>query len=443
MSVIFGKEFVWGVSTAAYQIEGAVADDGRGPSIWDAFSHTPGKVMRGETGDVACDHYHRYMEDCDLMQQLGVDAYRFSTSWSRIVPDGAGPVNPRGLDFYDRLVDALLEREITPWLCLYHWDLPQALQERGGWANRDCANRFADYAAIVSRQFADRVTHFVTFNEPNVFVLAGYAAGLHAPGIADLPTALKAAHTVNLAHGHAVSVVRSTAPGSKLGVVVNQQPARAASTSEADEAAAALYDQMWNRAFADPMILGHYPDSLHPMFAPFIEDGDMKEIAQPSDFLGVNHYAPQYVRSDPATPGGIARTEPPRGTERTMMGWEIAPDVFRDTLISEHERYRLPVYVTENGMASEDTLAADGSVEDDLRISYLERYTAAVAEAREAGADIRGYFVWSLLDNFEWAEGYRPRFGLIHTNYTTLKRTPKASFDWLRNRIAAARSETR
>lgn len=435
----FGRDFVWGVSTASYQIEGAAAEDGRRPSIWDTFAHTPGRVARGETGDVACDHYHRYVEDCDLMHQLGIGAYRFSTSWSRILPDGTGAANAKGLEFYDRLVDALLERGIAPWLCFYHWDLPQAIQDRGGWANRDCAAWYADYAALVGRHFADRIGHFVTFNEPNVFILAGHVVGIHAPGIADLSTGLRAAHSVNLAHGAAVEALRAVAPDAKLGVVVNQAPTRAATNSTDDQAAATLLDALWNRAFADPMILGRYPEALHPMFAPFIDEGDLARIAQPTDFLGINHYAPQYVRSNPAIPGGVGRAHPPAGAERTMMGWEVAPEVFRDTLVAEHARYGLPVFVTENGMASEDAVAPDGTVHDAQRISYLDRYIAAAGEARAAGADVRGYFVWTLMDNFEWAEGYHPRFGLVHTDYATLKRTPKSSFEWYRQKIVAER----
>ncbi len=424
-------DFIWGASTAAYQIEGAAREDGRGPSIWDVFSHTPGKVKTGETGDVACDHYHRYKEDIALMRDLDLDAYRFSVSWPRVLPTGEGAANEKGLDFYSRLIDALLEAGIEPWLCLYHWDLPQALHERGGWTSRDSAGWFGAYADLLARRFGGRIARWVTFNEPNVFTIAGYATGLHAPGVSDIGAMLAAAHNVNRAHGRAVDAIRA-ATRAPVGIVCNQQPARAQRPGTDDDASAAFLDLVWNRMFADPMILGDYPEGLKPLFAPLISDGDLAAIKRPLDFFGLNHYSPVYVRNDPAAPGGLSLAEAPEGAPRTMMGWEIAPDAFRDTLITEHQRYQLPIVVTENGIAFRDAVGLDGRVNDQGRIEYLASYLSAVAQAIHAGARIDGYCVWSLLDNFEWAEGYEPRFGIVHVDYATQKRTPKDSYFWLK-----------
>ncbi|NWG92393.1 MAG: beta-glucosidase [Parvularculaceae bacterium] len=433
------KGFIWGASTAAAQIEGAAAEDGRGPSIWDAFAATPGRIKDGSTGAVACDHYHRYKEDVALMKRLGLDAYRFSVSWSRVLPDGTGAANEKGLGFYDRLIDELLGKKIEPWLCLYHWDLPLALDRRGGWPNRDCAAWFADYAALMVRRFGDRVARWVTFNEPGVFTIAGYASGLHAPGVSDFSAMIAAQHTVNLAHGAAVEAIRAGAPKAVVGVVCNQQPARPQTASEEDKAAAGLFDLIWNRTFADPMILGDYPDGLKPFFAALLRDGDLEHINRPLDFLGLNHYSPTYIKHDPAAPGGIGLGKPPEGAPVTMMGWEIAPKAFAQTLIQEHARYKLPIVVTENGMADRAEVGPDGTVADDDRIDYLAKYIGAVASAVESGARIDGYFVWSLIDNFEWAEGFEPRFGLVHVDYATQKRTPKDSYYWLGDEIARLR----
>lgn len=432
----FPKSFIWGASTAAYQIEGAAREDGRGPSIWDTFSHTPGKVKTGDTGDVACDHYHRYKEDIALMRELGIKAYRFSVSWPRVLPEGEGAANEKGLAFYGRLIDALLEAGIEPWLCPYHWDLPQALHERGGWTDRRSADWFGGHADLLARRFGDRVARWATFNEPNVFVLLGYGAGLHAPGVSDVSAMLSAAHNVNRAHGAAIDAIRgkSNAP---IGIVCNQQPVRASRPGTDDDAAAVFLDLVWNRMFADPMILGAYPEGLAGMFEPLLQSEDIEAIRRPLDFFGLNHYSPVYVRSDPAAPGGLALAEAPRSAPKTMMGWEIAPDAFRDTLIFEHQRYGLPIVVTENGIAFEDAVDSSGRVSDPGRTDYLSSYIGAVAEAMKAGARIDGYFVWSLLDNFEWAEGYVPRFGLVHVDYATQKRTPKDSFHWLRHNISS------
>lgn len=430
----FSKDFIWGASTAAYQIEGAAREDGRGPSIWDVFSHRPGMVKNGDTGDVACDHYHRYREDVALMRDLGLRAYRFSVSWSRVLPAGEGGANEKGLDFYSRLIDALLEAGIEPWLCLYHWDLPQALHARGGWTERQSADWFGAYAEVLAARFGARVARWVTFNEPNVFILLGYGVGAHAPGLSDTGALFSAAHNVNRAHGAAVDAIRahSRAP---VGVVCNQQPVRAHRLGTDDSGAAILLDLIWNRMFADPMILGAYPPGLAPFIDQLLRDGDLASIRRPIDFLGVNHYSPVYVRSDPDKPGGMALADAPVGAPRTMMGWEIAPDAFCETLVQDSRRYDLPIVITENGVAMEDVMGPDGRVDDSGRIAYFAAYLRAVADAISAGARIDGYFAWSLLDNFEWAEGYGPRFGLVHIDYATQKRTPKRSFGWLKAAI--------
>jgi beta-glucosidase len=431
----FPKNFIWGASTAAYQIEGAANEDGRGASIWDVFSQSPGKVKTGETGDVACDHYHRYKEDIALMRDLGLSVYRFSVSWPRVLPLGEGAPNEKGLDFYGRLIDGLLESGVEPWLCLYHWDLPQALHLRGGWTDRRAADWFGAYAELLARRFGGRVARWVTFNEPNVFTIAGYATGVHAPGVADIGAMFAAAHNVNRAHGRAVDAIRTFAR-TPIGVVCNQQPVRPHRPGTDDEASAAFADLVWNRMFADPMILGAYPEGLAPVFAPLTQEGDLAGIRRPLDFFGLNHYSPVYVKSDPAAPGGLALADAPEGAPRTMMGWEIAPDAFRETLVKEHKRYGLPIVVTENGVAFRDVVGPDGRISDEGRIDYLADYLGAVADAIKDGARIDGYCVWSLLDNFEWAEGYTPRFGIVHVDYATQKRTPKASFRWLKSVIA-------
>ncbi|MEK7265994.1 MAG: family 1 glycosylhydrolase, partial [Pseudomonadota bacterium] len=320
------------------------------------------------------------------------------------------------------------------WLCLYHWDLPQALHEKGGWTNHDIAGWFEDYASLLGGRFGSRVARWATFNEPGVFTSAGYAVGYHAPGVADFGAYLAAAHNVNRAHGAAVKALRANVKG-QIGVVCNQQPARPASPSEDDKAAAALYDLFWNRTFADPMIIGSYPDGLAPFFGSLIKDGDLEAIRQPLDYLGINHYSPTYVKSDPAAPGGLSLGKPPADAPVTMMGWEIAPKAFAQTLIQEHARYKLPIVVTENGVADRAEVGADGKVDDALRIDYLSKYIGAVASAIDAGARVDGYFVWSLIDNFEWAEGFEPRFGVVHVDFKTQKRTPKRSFEWMREEI--------
>ena len=428
----FPRDFVWGASTAAYQIEGAHDAEGRGPSIWDAFSAEAGRVKNGDTGNIACDHYNRYREDVGLMREAGFSAYRFSVSWPRILPEGRGRVNAAGLDFYDRLTDELLESGIEPWLCLYHWDLPLALHEAGlGWTNREIVPHFADYAGILAARLGDRVPRWATFNEPNMFTMLGYGAGIHAPGVRDRNAWLDAVHSVNLSHGAAVRRLRETLPKSALiGSVPNIQPVLPVSDNAADRDAAARMDAAMNRATADPVFLGRYDPITRDWLGDRLRPGDEEAIFAPLDWLGLNHYSPQYAAARDNV-WGFRSAGPPDGAETTLMGWHVSPAAFRDTLIDTAKRYSQPVYVTENGMADSVEPGLDGTVMDKGRISYLDRYLDAVLEARAAGADIRGYLVWSMLDNFEWAMGYGPRFGIVHVDYKTLRRTPKASFRWL------------
>lgn len=423
-------DFIWGVSTSSYQIEGAVDEDGRGPSVWDGFCRQPGRIANGDTGDVACDHYHRYREDIDLMHKMGVGAYRFSVAWPRVLPAGRGAVNEAGLAFYDRLIDGLLEARIEPWLCLYHWDLPQALQDQDGWLNRDIVGWFADYAALLGRRFGDRVRRFATFNEPSVFTLFGYGFAWHPPGLVEPAALHRAIHHVNLAHGAAIDALRVSAPAARLGAVHNVQPSRAAGSQPGDEDAARLLGAYWNHAFPDPQILGHYPRELAALIEPNVRPGDLERICRPVDWFGVNHYSPVYARADDKAPLGFAWADAPAGVKRSPIGWQIDPEAFRDTLIEVQRRYRLPIYVTENGAGAVETPNAAGEVADEERIAYLRAYIGALREANDAGADVHGYFVWSLLDNFEWGAGYANRFGLIHVDYATGRRLPKQSAHW-------------
>ncbi|HLJ63627.1 MAG TPA: GH1 family beta-glucosidase, partial [Stellaceae bacterium] len=384
-----------------------------------------------DTGDVACDHYHRYREDVAWMRRLGLRAYRFSTSWSRLVPAGRGRLNPAGLAFYDRLVDELMTAEIEPWCCLYHWDLPQALEEEGGWVARDMAHRFADYASLVGRRLGDRVRHFATFNEPNVVFLKGYAEGVFAPGIADKSSALKALHHLNLAHGLGVAALRDERAGLLLGNIHNLHPVAPGRDRAADIEAAALMDELWNRSFPDPQFLGTYSPRLATLLAPVMRAGDEAVIHQKLDYFAFNHYRPVRVVHDPAHPFGTGEIPPPAGAKITDMGWEIAPQALHQQLLEIKARYpALPVYITENGAAFADRVEEDGRIRDSSRIAYLSDYLRAVHEAMAAGVPVKGYFVWSLLDNFEWLQGYSKRFGLLHVDFATQIRRPKDSFDF-------------
>lgn len=431
----FPKDFVWGVSTAAYQIEGAVQEDGRGASIWDTFSHTPGKVAGGDTGDVACDHFHRYRQDVELMAELGVDAYRFSSAWPRIFPSGKGKANRRGLDYYSRLVDALLERGIEPWLCLYHWDLPQALEDEGGWTSRDTAYRFVDYAEVVAEHLGDRVGHFLMLNEPSVVALLGHLLGIHAPGRTDIADYAAATHHLNLATGLSLTRLREMGEW-RLGTVLNVEPVHGAENDERTDQVVALYDAFRNRNYIDPLLLGSYPEATLPLVQGYIESGDMEAIKQPLDMLGLNLYSRARVVPDQNSLVGFRQLDPPARAPRTDTNWEVYPDALFQQLIELKEHYgNPPVYVTENGAAFADRRGPDGSVDDPQRIRFLAGYLAALRRAMDAGADVRGYFVWSLLDNFEWAEGYAKRFGLVYVDYETQERVRKSSFDWFAETI--------
>lgn len=430
--------FLWGVSTSSYQVEGAVREDGRGPSIWDVRCYL-GKVDNHDTGDVACDHYHRYREDIGLMKALGVGAYRFSVAWPRLQPTGRGAVNPAGLAFYDRLIDGLLEAGIEPWLCLYHWDLPQALSDLGGWTNRDSHGWFADYATIVARRLGDRVTRFATFNEPSVFTLFGYAMDWGAPGLIDRDAHSRAIHHVNLAHGLALDAIRAQTPRASIGAIHNRQTILPETPGAANEAAAARLHDLWNLAFPEPQILGTYPPNLMPFLERSIQDGDLARIKRPNDWFGMNHYGPIYVRAAADTPWGFAWGNGPAEDSKTEIGWPVRAPMFRDELIETSRRYKLPVYVTENGYGSHDAPDAGGEIVDERRIAYLDRHISAMNEAIAMGADIRGYFVWSLLDNFEWGAGFANRFGLIYVDFATGERRIKASGRWFADMIAAQR----
>ncbi|MGH3322654.1 MAG: GH1 family beta-glucosidase [Streptosporangiaceae bacterium] len=443
----FPPGFLWGVSTAAYQIEGAVAEDGRGVSIWDAFSHTPGRVVHGDTGDIACDHYHRMKEDLDLLADLGVGAYRFSIAWPRVQPSGRGPVNERGLDFYRRLVDGLLERGIAPMVTMYHWDLPQALEDLGGWRDRDTAGRFADYAGIMFDALGDRVPLWITLNEPYCSAFHGYGSGRHAPGLRLGEGALAAAHHLLLAHGYAVEAFRVRRPrDSGVGLTLNFMPAEPLSQDAEDLAAADRANDLDNRWFADAVFLGRYPDSLVDFYGPisdfaFVRDGDLAAVSAPVDFLGVNSYFVNTVRAASVPPAERrvatdvgAELVGPCGPPVTGMGWPVRPDGLRDLLLWLRREYpRLPpVHITENGCAYNDYVDPEGRVNDEERIAYLDAHVRVAREAIDAGVDLRGYFCWSFMDNFEWAYGYSQRFGLVYVDYRTGRRTPKASFDWYR-----------
>ncbi|MER8012020.1 GH1 family beta-glucosidase [Streptomyces sp. NPDC094149] len=447
----FPEGFLWGAGTAAYQVEGATAEDGRGPSIWDAFCARPGAVLNGHSGDPAADHYHRYAEDVDLMARLGLRAYRFSVSWSRVQPDGRGPLNPAGLDFYARLVDALLDRGIIPALTLYHWDLPQALQEQGGWGARETAARFADYASAVACRLGDRVPLWATVNEPWCAAFLGHAAGVHAPGLVDPALSLRTAHHLMLAHGLAAQALRAAADSrARVSVSLNLSPVGAATDTTADHEAARRIDGLLNRMFTNPLLLGAYPDDVqadtsHMTDWSFVRPGDEHTIASPIDLLGVNYYFPMTVAEGDAAlgpspwPGAeTVRFRVPEERPVTAMGWPIEPAGLTKLLRWLHTRYpHIPLLVSENGAAFEDHVDRTGQVQDIERVCYLRDHLAAVHAAITAGVDVRGYFVWSLLDNFEWALGYSKRFGITYVDYTTQRRLFKSSARWYRDVMAA------
>lgn len=436
----FPPGFLWGTSTSAYQIEGSPLADGAGPSIWHRFAHTPGRVARGETGDVACDHYRRFREDVEWMRALGLTSYRFSISWSRVLPDGTGAVNPPGLDFYSRLADALLEAGIEPMATLYHWDLPAALDDRGGWLNRDSAAWFGEYADRCFGALDDRVRLWITINEPWVVTDGGYLHGVLAPGHRNVFEAPRAAHHLLLAHAAGVEAYRARGRH-QIGIALNIEPKYPATRSAADRHAAARADAYMNRHFADPIFLGRYPEELPSIYGEGWHDpapADLERMRVPIDFLGLNYYTRAVVRHDPAAwPEGAGRVKP-RGRVHTETGWEVYPPGLEDTLRRLADRYGpIPIFVTENGAAFDDPRPVRGVVRDEPRVRYLRAHIAAVARAMAAGVDVRGYYVWSLLDNFEWAHGYRKRFGLLRVDPRTLERIPKASARFYAAVIAA------
>jgi beta-glucosidase len=463
----FPSGFVWGTSTAAYQIEGAVRDDGRGASIWDTYSHTAGLVARGETGDVACDHYHRFEADLDLMASLGLPAYRFSVAWPRVMPTGTGPVNQAGLDFYRRLVDGLVSRGITPLVTLYHWDLPESLQVRGGWANRDIVDWFADYASVVAGAIGDVVPTFTTLNEPWCSAFLGHATGVHAPGVTDDETALRVAHHLNLAHGVGGAAIRAQSSHAAISISLNLAQVYPASSDPKDVEAARHVDGLANRIFLDPILRGSYPRDVVASTRAwcdwsFVHDGDLAAISAPVDILGINYYSPSRI-ADPrvvanradwptaagrwtsesggepvAWPGTNRAYSVPQPGPYTDMGWRVEPSSFRDLLTRVAGGYPgVPLMVTENGCAYADGPDEQGRIRDERRIGYLRDHLAAVHASIDDGADIRGYYVWSFMDNFEWSLGYAKRFGLVHVDYDTLERTPKDSAIWYAS-VAAA-----
>jgi beta-glucosidase len=439
--VPFPSDFLWGAATSAYQIEGAWDEDGKGESIWDRFSHTPGTIAHGDTGDVACDHYHRWRQDVDLMKKLGLKGYRFSIAWPRVLPEGRGRANDAGLDFYSELVDALFEASIQPFVTLYHWDLPQALQDEGGWPARPTAEAFVEYADLVTRRLGDRVKNWMTLNEPFVSAFVGYLEARHAPGHSDLGEALAAAHHLLLAHGWAVPVVRDNVPGAQVGIALNVSGQVPASPSFADRAAAWQRDGVVNRWFLDPLSGRGYPADIvaqhgHPM--DFVLPGDVEAIAVPLDLLGVNYYSRTIVRSTEVAEAENSPRTVIASPNRTEMGWEVYPEGLYNILARLHFDYRFPaLYVTENGAAYADEVSTDGSVHDPERAAYLGQHFRAAARAVAAGVPLKGYFVWSLLDNFEWGHGYSKRFGLVYVDYPTQRRVLKDSALWYSQIIAA------
>lgn len=441
----FPAGFHWGVATSAYQIEGAVSEGGRGESIWDTFARQPGAIRDGHTGAVATDHYHRWEQDVALMADLGVTAYRFSIAWPRIQPDGKGPANPAGLDFYSRLTDGLLARGITPVPTLYHWDLPQSLEDEGGWMARQTAERFAEYAGLAADRLADRLGLWITLNEPYVVTALGYALGIHAPGKALMLDALPTAHHQLLGHGLATAALRA-AGAQQVMITNNYAPAWPATDSEADLAATSAYDILQNRMFTDPVLLGRYPDltafGVGSDGLSCVRDGDLAVISAPIDGVGVNYYSPTRLSALPDSPLPF-QMEPIPGYPVTAFGWPVVPAGLTELLALLRDRYGAalpPLYITENGCSQRDQLAADGTVDDQARIDYLDGHIRAVHDAIAAGVDVRGYFEWTLTDNFEWGEGYHQRFGLVHVDHETQQRTPKASFAWYRDLIAAQRA---
>lgn len=442
----FPEGFLWGAATASYQIEGAWDADGKGESTWDRFAHTPGHVETGETGDVACDHYHRYAEDVALMRDLGLGSYRFSISWPRVIPDGKGAVNPAGLDFYDRLVDALLDAGIVPMATLYHWDLPQALQDEiGGWASREVVPHFSHYAEVMAKRLGDRVKLWTTHNEPYVVATNGHYTGSNAPGLRDLALSYQVAHHLLLSHGAAVPAIRAHGDAdTRVGIVLSLAPVEAATGSAEDQGAAQRYDAFYNRWYLDPVFKGAYPEDFLAELdrrdaAPTVASGDMATISAPTDYLGVNYYMRWIVRHDDRLPFPHCEPVNPSDARLTLAGWAIHPEGLYDLLARVDRDYRPPaLYVTENGAPFPDEIGADGGVHDADRIDYLRTHLAQVHRAIAEGLPVRGYFVWTLMDNFEWRHGYSRRFGIVYTDFDhDLRRIPKDSAYFYRSMVAA------
>jgi len=441
----FPAGFLWGAATSAYQIDGGVREGGRGASIWDTFAHTPGKTVRGDTGDIACDHFRQWPEDVALMGELGLDAYRFSVSWPRLQPGGTGPLNPRGVDFYRALLEGLRAAGIRPLVTLYHWELPQELEDAGGWPARDTAARFADFAAATVEALGDLAHDWITLNEPWCQAFLGYLNGIHAPGRQRLADAVAAAHHQNLAHGQAVRAIRAVRAEAQVGVANILTHIRPATERPEDVAAAQRVDLNNNRLFLDPMLRGRYPDAIHELYGAhglgeLVQAEDEAVIAAPLDFLAVNHYHHMIIEAAPEDPHLGARgvaAEP----ATTSLGWSVTPGALYAVLTRVRDEYTsIPLYVTENGASYVDYVDPDGEVRDVERVEYLQGYLGAVAQAIEDGVDLRGYFAWSLMDNFEWGEGYRSRFGLVYVDYGSQRRIPKASANWYRDLIRRHRA---
>jgi beta-glucosidase len=436
MTTTFPEGFLWGTATAAYQIEGAVDEDGRTPSIWDTFSRTPGAVLRGDTGDVACDHYHRWRDDIDLLEDLGVDAYRFSIAWPRVIPEPGGSVNPKGLDFYEGLVDELLARDITPVVTLYHWDLPQYLQDLGGWASRDTAYRFGDYVAAVGERLGDRVPYWLTLNEPYCSAFVGHAMGLHAPGVRDEAVAVRALHHLLLAHGVGAQRLREQGVSGKVGITCNLTAPHPASDAVEDVAATRRLDLYENRMFLDPLFKGQYPADAAEYFRgvttfDVVEDGDLATIAEPLDFFGINYYEQHAVRADPDDAVRGWRRVPDPDADQTIVGIGVHPEGLRSVLTRVTKEYTsLPLMVTETGIALHDYVDPEGRINDAERIAFYESHIRAARQAIDDGVPLVGFFPWSLLDDFEWSWGYGYRYGMYYVDYATQARIPKDSARW-------------
>lgn len=441
----FPETFLWGAATSAYQIDGGADVDGRTRSTWDTFSQTPGRTVHGDTGDVACDHYHRWAKDVDLIGELGLNAYRLSVSWPRLQPGGSGGLDPRGLSFYRSLFERLRSKGIRPFVTLYHWELPQELEDAGGWPDRDTASRFADFAALAVGALGDLAEDWITLNEPWCQAFLGYLSGIHAPGRQSLPDAVAAAHHLNLAHGLAVSAIRPERVGPRLGIANILTHIQPASLDPADLAAAERVDLNNNRLFLDPVLLGRYPAAIHELyeahgFSALVQPGDEALIGVPTDFLAVNHYHHMVIEADPSD-GHLGARGVSAEPATTSLGWSVTPEALHALLQRVHEEYpAIPLFVTESGAAYHDYVDPSGEVRDVERIEYLQGYLGAAARAIADGVDLRGYFVWSLMDNFEWSEGYRSRFGLVYVDYGTQQRIPKASAAWYRDLIARHRS---